>query len=325
MQSSDLQSGVVYLTYGTLEQISWLFKDQPVKFNLLTQPTTKQIRQALDYSGSVTELFSSHKEVVVIKPKELSGTGYIKAPKRRSKATKKETAVSYQLPTDQYFKPNPSIYCFVLCTDIIGQLTDNNKSAAKSLTGSYYEILDLRELDYDNPLLTKGEPFPMASLELGVSVSDTHKGDPDHWYETKLIEVLRERNGYKVWRDLPKTQFFRLFYNPNFNQIPILALTDTWGMSTWLEPFVNWIDQHYHLDEPQVMLGDFAYWVYCATYYWADSEHKGLFSYRPSTPFGYKKKVLDSRYGFKPSLKARQEWLKLTAELGCATLKNPTL
>lgn len=318
----DLQPGLVYVTLGTIEQVKWLFRSQYVKYKLLTHPTTKDIRRQLDEVGALAELFSTQTDVVIILPRELEGTGYHKAPRRKPRTQKNDDSVrmSYKLPNDQYFKIGPSTYCFVICADILGQISDETKQKAKKLVGNIYELLDLRNLDYGSDTIKKGEPFPLTSERKGFSVSETHLGDPSYPYETHLIKTLGEKEGVKVWSNLTQKEIFKLFLIPGFSRYPILCYTDTWGLDSWLEPFVCWMSTHDYLDNAGIILGEFALWVYCATRYWATDRCKGLYSYKPPRPIGRKQKILDERYGFVASEKARIEWLKTTTRLGLPEL-----
>ena len=286
---NDINPGVVYLTIGTTTEIGELFTGQDVRFNILLRPTTKQIRAVMQ--PSLLSDFSSQDEVVIIIPTNLEGTGNPKPPSTRkrktTKATEEKPGNLYKLPNDIHFSVPDSHYCFVVASEVDGTITKESKSAIKKLEGGAYQILDLT--GNVEEVCEAAEVPSKARL---------------------LVESLLTLEGVQSWSKLTYKEFFKYFLIPT-KYIPILNAARAWDLTLWIKPFITKIELAKDMSNRHAIMGLFAYWVYCSTYYWADDYNKGLHH------SSYKKAgVTYNKLAFYPSTKAKMEWVKILESIG---------
>ena len=140
---SEIKEEVAYLTIGTITDVQELFKGVRVNFKYFFQPSTKELRAYFKQASLVDELFGADPEVAIIVPDSLEGTGLVKPVTKTGKQGDKTKEADKRLPTDQFFRVPPGRYCFIICSDINGNLSKEAKSAIKKIEGGVYKILDL--------------------------------------------------------------------------------------------------------------------------------------------------------------------------------------
>lgn len=300
IRASDLKPGRVYITYGTAQQIHWLFQNEELNITTLWQPTTKQIRQEIGDNHKVAELFSDPPRVVIIHPAKLEGTKFIKPLSKKGSGGNKTVPNDARLPSEQYFKVHPSVYCFVICCDANGDLDPKKKRQAASLIGGCYEELNLQHLDYEDDTLN-GDMLPLSALK-GLH-APTIIGDP---YKD-IINDLLTLEGVSRWGGFNRKEFFKLFLLPEHKYPPLLSKAKALCLLPYIEPFIKKIESSHHFCNNLYLLHSFAYWVYCSTFYWSHGTNQGLGVYTKRGAECYK---------FWPSTKAKLEWTKLTKEIG---------
>jgi hypothetical protein len=291
----SLDSEKIYLTLGTIEQIQFLLKK---KIKLLYHPTTEEIRQELQYGGMFDDNY------IVIWPKERSGTGNIllKGGIRKDKP--------YAIPTDQFLSIAPGKKVFILFCGYDGIVRDKDKSAAKSIQGGKFVILDLQDQtlrDKNNELDVAQKAFPITLLhkrfqvkEIAPKLSFVMEQDTSST-QYNLVKNLTTVEGALAWGGFSDSEITKHFCIPELKYPLILSKARAWCLQNYLKPFIH--DSINGALAERSELQKFALWVYFSSTCWANSTEPGLTIYKNA-------KELETFY-FKPSSKSRQMWTRL--------------
>jgi hypothetical protein len=289
----DIPRSKVYLTLGTIEQI---FFALGARADFFYEPTTEEIRKAIE----APVLFS--KADIIIWPKSYTATGTIK----RTGVVKNDS--SYAIPTDQFVRPARGKRIFIVFCGLDGIVTKEQQAAAKKIQGGCFELLDLRTQVINTGLAFLDDgTFPITALHKAKQYK-LLGGDPSFYNaeqlgqkEFALIDSLTTKEGVKTWGSICSKDIFKLFFIPGFRVAPILAKSRAWALAPFLNPFLTRIEEEHTCTNPTGILQEFAFWVYATHNYWSTSAGEGLHLYHPPKKLPY--------FVFKPSSRAKQEWL----------------
>ena len=275
----QLRAGCVYLTLGTIEQITWICRKLRLEPELLYEPSSDQIRKALEYPTFNDAAF-------VIQPKELKGSGI------------KGTVTSeFLLPTDSFFFVHPTNYAFIAVTELSGEVSNKLTGAAKKIEGGCYRILDLRRIE-DLPI------YPYVALhELEYGKDNFHRTNSLS-YEQSLVDSLTTIEGVARWGSFTKGELRKWFVTPGISEPILLKIAKAQGLIPFINPFCHLVEKHWSSNRQSVFLKRFAQWVYFSTEYWAVSGYPGLT--RKAAPKGE-----GVNFYFNPSPKAKRKWLTI--------------
>jgi hypothetical protein len=302
----NLSPGIPYLTLGTYEQIKWVTEDIDSVEHYLYEPTRSEIDTALTWSDPLEEL----PRLYIIQLKDFS------------------VNTEYGLPKYKHQTINPDNYYFFICALPCGDIkfqegykVIDRASVVKQLSSRPYKTLDLRKVDYNIPqtqdlkekkILEFHSPFPYTlqrKLKGGWGLGDDTDWSFSAW-ETNLIEALNTKEGFLLWGSITDSQMYEYFTFNSYGEYRLFDKAEASGLSFYLCPFLE-LQQQSPIRLPfKNFLSRFAQWVYFSHKYWATSSSPGLYSYTPKS--GKRKiKGVEKAYMFKPSFKARQEWVRI--------------
>ena len=291
----DIPTSKIYLTLGTIEQV---FMAIGTKAELLYEPTTEEIRKAIE----APVLFG--KENVVVWPKSYAATGMIK----RTGNVKNDSL--YAIPTDQFVRPAKGKRVFILFCGLDGMVSKEAAAAVKKIEGGCFETLDLRtqQVKTGTSFLDQNQgAFPITTIHKAKQYSllgglesfyvPTDIGQ----YEFDLVKSLTTKEGVPRWGSISSKDIFKLFFVPGYKVAPVLSRGRAWALAPFLNPFLAQIEDS-NCSNPAGVLQEFAVWVYMTHNYWSTS-NEGLTLYKPANKLPY--------FVFRPSSRAKQEWLAI--------------
>lgn len=307
----QIKPGVIYLTYGTLEQIEWLTKAIGCTPEVIFFPNTASIRSAL------MPMILHERRAVVIVPQTLKTTGLVRInPKQKETyGTVKET-IKGALPGDQFLQTDKNTYYFVCCLDAYGE-----KPKSKPVVGGLYKelnLLDVKFIDIPVPLELKSLidlKYPYSTLrrialynQQGSSLGLVPALPGDDACK-KLVQSLTTPSGPRAWYSICNSLFHSHFltsFERNGTQTPtVLIIGRVFNLTPYLIEVLELIRLEVY--DFKVGLSLFAQWVLLASTSWAEPDNYGL-KMRTS-----KKK--EPYWVFKPSIEARHKWNLLIDKL----------
>ena len=343
----------IYLTLGTAQQVYALYQGKEVKYEVLWEPTTLELRRRTE---TATYSWDNKQEVLIVYPKDIVGTGLIKTTKSKSSSRGKkskditleeevislstpsprrgdtlesgETPLvpkgSYSLPNDQFYQIRPDLTVFIICSSLEGLIPDGVKSQVKKLIGGIYKLLDLQQLESPNleevplELQLEAQRFPLSYqrklTDLRGDLADLYLQEEIDCLEFNLIKSLTTLEGVRRWHNFSPNEVTRLFMLETLSKPLILLEGRAICLYPYLEPYLRKITRDIHLSSASAYLGEFAYWVYCTSTYWREPYREGLALYIPKSR-SFPNKTLPV-FSFWITTKAKLEWQKLTARVG---------
>lgn len=292
--STNIDKGVVYLTYGSIEQIKWITRDKGLPIVLLRNPSSEKIRYELEDRDSL--LGTSDPKVFIILPHTLEPSIVLKKKPGAKRASRTESDSNHAIPVEESFTYDQSSYIFVVVSDVDG--SERKDIDVKSLScDPRFKVLKLKTLDYQyqerypykdiDRVIEYNHDVPYTlerKLELYKTVKDKipnlvygdvglYHCEEEHTQGRikQLCQALRDEKGHILWRGISHREYMELFINyKTRNNIPLFYKGRIKRLDEYLIPFIKMIEgsRKRYSSAP---LETFAIWVYMCSKYWPSS------------------------------------------------------
>lgn len=236
----QLQPGYIYLTLGSIQQLSVICNMLNLTPHLLIEPNRHELVNSIEFFN-----YSSNCFILVLKELKTS--------------SKEKVASDYTLPSN--LKPYCDTYTFVPLIGIQSEITKATKKAAQSLEGGFYKVLDLRNLGLDL--------FPFNSFNPSPSLSSPFPIEQDFIYS------LLTPSGTLRWASFTHTQLRQWFSTPGQPEPILLIRAKATSLIPFIMPYCNALDFYWHKNPSSILLR-FAIWVFCSTHIWHSKRFNGL-------------------------------------------------
>lgn len=249
INDDKIRGGIVYLVYGSDQQIKLELLRRGIPYEALIHPSYEEVERV--FATESNDLFEDQLRATIIIPKSYK---LIDDNPRTGKKGK------WSIPNYTNIRIAQSHIFFVIGDPY--EETKELKSFYDGLKGGIFYELKLPE-----------PRFPLTELRH----SEITLENPDLF--TRLMKDLLA-NRVDSWRSLNRNQFYRFLGTPNkcplINSLYWHPTYKCRDLIPWLNPFITQLRKE-RWQHPGDKLGLFARWVQRASTIWAEDFSKGLF------------------------------------------------